>query len=671
GTYHRDTTFVLTDKDSGEPNRSVVYRAFPNETVKLSGSVPLNGSEAVTDSALLARLQPETRSQLVRIDLTALGLTNLGRILPQGFGSSPFLPIEPEPICNERVLTLARYPNSGWLRIESVPQDEALPKHMGNSGELIDGIPAGRHYGRFVVGDPRIGQWLPAKDIWMHGYWTWDWADTYQEVAGIDPQTGTIYPAEPFHRYGFRKGQRFYFRNILEELDEPGEYYIDRQTGLLYFWPPVPIAQCSLQLTVLDQEMIRTEQASHVSFEGLLFENSRTTAIRVQGGRIRIAGCTFRNLGNTAVIVDGGHAHEIISNDFHDLAGGGIRAFAGDRPTLKSGDLLIENNHFYHFGRLFRTYQPAIQLAGVGNRVSHNLIHDAPHMGMSIDGNEHVIEFNEFHTLAQETGDVGAVYIGRDWTQRNNLIRYNYFHHLHAPGLHGINAVYLDDFSSGQVILGNIFYRTDRGAFIGGGRDNRVENNLFIDCTPSVHVDSRGLGWASGYFDGRHRTLNDRMEAINFRQPPYSERYPKLLDLYKDDPARAKNNRITKNVSVGGRWMDIYDGLTLSDLVIENNLISDSAPSRWSSLDDHETTDSDRTFFHFGTPEAPPGLKTEANLSVDDRIGLERTRHGRFALADGSVFEEIGFESIPAEKIGLYIDGYRRHLPAALKNDVE
>ena len=38
--------------------------------------------------------------------------------------------------------------------------------------------------------------------------------------------------------------------------------------------------------------------------------------------------------------------------------------------------------------------------------------------------------------------------------------------------------------------------RSPRAAFIGGGRDSIVENNIFVDCEPAVHVDARALGWA-------------------------------------------------------------------------------------------------------------------------------------------------------------------------------
>lgn len=123
---------------------------------------------------------------------------------------------------------------------------------------------------------------------------------------------------------------------------------------------------------------------------------------------------------------------------------------------------------------------------------------------------------------------MGAFYIGRDWTERGNLIRYNYFHHLIGPGLHGVMGVYLDDFASGSTIHGNIFYRAGRAAIIGGEHDNIVTNNVFIDCAASI----QGVNWASYYMKkDREMEIFRKLEAVNPAQPPYSERYPALARL--------------------------------------------------------------------------------------------------------------------------------------------
>ena len=193
-------------------------------------------------------------------------------------------------------------------------------------------------------------------------------------------------------------------------------------------------------------------------------------------------------------------------------------------------------------------------------------------------GNDHLIEFNEVYRVCQETGDAGALHTGRDWTWRGNVIRYNYFHHLLRPGLHGVMGVYLDDWASGFTVFGNVFYRSGRSAMIGGGPDNTIENNVFVECKPSVHFDARGLGWASYYFDGTYPELFEYLKEMNYHDAPYSKRYPELLTLDKGSPALPMNNRIIRNVSYGGRWLDVYDynAFDFSIVTMRDNVIADS-----------------------------------------------------------------------------------------------
>src|SRR6266851_8607022 len=142
--------------------------------------------------------------------------------------------------------------------------------------------------------------------------------------------------------------------------------------------------------------------------------------------------------------------------------------------------------------RWSKCYVPAVLLDGVGLRASHNLIHDHPHCAILFGGNDHLIEFNEIHHIALETGDVGAIYTGRDYTFRGNRIRHNYIHHTGGVGM-GSMGVYMDDCVSGTEVFGNVFFKVHWAMFIGGGRDHRVENNLFVDCDPAVRADGRGL----------------------------------------------------------------------------------------------------------------------------------------------------------------------------------
>jgi len=188
----------------------------------------------VKDPAILERLGPAARGHVLQCDLRACGVTDFGKLSRRGFGGS-MAPAHFELFHDGQRMTLARWPNEGFTRIAGIPAGAGQgDEHGGTLGKLD----AGFHY----EGD-RPSRWKSLDDIWVHGYWAWDWANSYEAVESIDTAKRLIKTRPPGGTYGFRTGQRFYFLNVLEELDQPGEYHLDRKTGILYFWPPHPAAE--------------------------------------------------------------------------------------------------------------------------------------------------------------------------------------------------------------------------------------------------------------------------------------------------------------------------------------------------------------------------------------------------------------------------------------------
>ena len=611
GVYPRNASFALVAEDSGTAQAPITYRACAGEQVQFLGGCPVTNWQPVTDPVILGRLDPAARAHVVQADLNALGITDLGQLRSRGFGR-PIAPAHLELFFDGQPMTLARYPNQDaadpYVHIADLPADS--DRFMEHKRWVS------RNQERFIYDDDRPKRWQKTDDIWMHGYWTWDWANSYEQISTIDTDARLIATHEPHGVYGYSKGQHYYYLNILEELDSPGEFYLDRDTGILYFWPPSPIEEGRAMVSVLEEPLVVMENVSHVTLRGFTFECSRGHGITITGGTGGlVAGCTLRNLGNHAVVVEGGTEHGVVGCDVYNVGDGGILLEGGDRATLTPGGHYAVNNDVHHMGRWSKCYRPGIMVSGVGHRIAHNHIHDGPHNGIQLHGNDNLIEFNELHHVCLETGDVGAFYMGRDWTERGNLIRFNSFHHIGGVGM-GSMSVYLDDWASGTTIYGNIFAHTIRAMFIGSGRDNRVENNIFMDCHPAVHVDARGLGWASYYFDGTTTTLFDRLAAMNYQQPPYSLRYPELVRILEDEPVLPKGNRVLRNVFHGGTWLHFQDGVTEEIVDVRDNL-----------------TEGDPCF-------------------VD-------SAHENYQLRDDSPAYALGFVRIPAEKIGLVADAYR------------
>lgn len=593
GKYELDSSLVLEGLNGGD--KGVFIRPYGNESVVIRGGRTVDIWSPVRNEAVRQRLAPTARPHVLQADLKALGIHDYGALTRRGFGR-PVTPAALELFFQGRPMTLARWPNDEWATIKDVPEGQAGGKFT------------------FAGGSPE--RWQDLSDIWVHGYWTYDWADTYEKVVSLDVATRTVTTEPPHGAYGYTPGRRFYFLNVLEELDSPGEWYVDRKQGILYFWPPAPLKKGDVVVSLLEDPLFVLRECQNVTVEGLRFECSRGQAVHViVGRRNAIRRCEFRCLGTGAITIDWGEEHVVADCHIHDVGEWGISVSGGDRRTLVPGRHQVLRNHIHDYARTCRTYKPAVHLHGVGNRVANNVIHDAPHNAILMGGNEHVIEFNDISRVCLQTGDAGAVYMGRNMTMRGNVIRWNYFHDLrrsvtHGQGFVDVMSVYLDDCFSSAAVYGNVFVRGGRAVLIGGGRDNSVENNVFIDCSPAIHVDARGTSGFSFWFDGRDPFIMDGLKEVKHDQPPYSVRYPQLRTLLQDEPARPKGNVIRRNVCVGGKWVELFDGLDEKAVGMEDNFIN-----------------------------GDPGFM---NLEALD-----------LRLKPDSPLRKLGFKPIPLEKIGL------------------
>lgn len=619
GDYIRTNTFELSTADSGTESSPICWQAAEGQSVRFLGGRRLVGFQAVTNPVVQARLAENARTQVREIDLRPLGITDFGEMKSRGFGRSALAHCEL--FFDSRPMTLARWPNEGeWEHIAGFPTGGAQnDEHGGQIGKLADGF--------YYRGD-RPRRWQDRDTVWVHGYWAWDWANSYERVSSFDLDQHWVKTAPPHGQYGFRKEQRFYFLNVLEELDQPGEWFLDRQAGRLYFWPPDANQDGSkkeILLSLLNGPLLRLSEVSHVTVSGLILEATRGNAVEIRGGTSnRIARCLIRNIGNGGISVEGGTGHTVSHCQIFDTGDGGVSLQGGDRQTLTPGGHSVEDCHFARQGRWSKCYVPAVLLNGVGLRAAHNLIHDHPHCAILFNGNDHLIEFNEIHHIALETGDVGAIYTGRDYTYRGNRIRYNYLHHTGGVGM-GAMGVYMDDCVSGTEIFGNVFYQVQRAAFLGGGRDHQVVNNIFVDCNYAVELDGRGLDPSPVWRNMVDQTMRERLTQVPL--PLYRERYPALKsldDFYGPPGGPAVQGAAFKGVPPGGhlvarnvcvgKWLKVYWHATENQLKLEHNL----------------------------TNAASPFVKTPN----------DRSPATDFALPPDSPAWKLGFERIPLEQIG-------------------
>ena len=659
GTYRLDETFSLTAEDSGTPDSPVIYRAErPGET-KFQGGLKLNASDfqKVTDNAVLSRLPKDVHDKVLVTDLSKKFPGDFPAFKPayRGTPAAPWLYLDQQP------MTLARWPNletkpDGWARFsKAIDSGKAEP-------ESTDPARHKRRPGSFEFDNPRPEGWNLKEGVWLFGYWTHDWSYEVIRIANYDQEKKIISLAAP-HSYGISSGtwggkeRRFFALNTLDELDAPGEWYLDRGRKLLYFYPKAGWEDAEIALSTLTSSLINISGARHISLEGLHFEYGHGNGINLEKTTaIEVTGCTLSNLAGGGIYMTGGTKNTIRSCDLFNLGTVGIILNGGDRKTLTPGENVAINNHVHHYGLFQRTYAPGIGVYGVGQIVKNNCIHDAPHNAILYSGNEHLFEQNEIYRVVMETGDSGAFYTGRDWTSRGNRLRQNYIHHLGSGNTEHVNTmgVYLDDCDSGDTIEENVFYKAGRAIMIGGGRDNAVINNLVVDCPIGLHLDSRGMTWKQ-WNDPKYSGWNfeEKAEKLGYQTPPWSDRYPTLAKIMTDSPREPLHNRIVRNVFVDSKKQVINLDGNAKKLIAKIDLAENLAVNTTGSSGSSDAADMKGFRTLTGTEEDPI------------KLGFADGKTPDFTLTpDARLLKELAtFQQIPFNEIGLFTDEYRTSLP--------
>lgn len=579
GNYFLPETVQIPATASG-----VSIEAARHANPRLIGGVQVKAEQLrpVEDGAVLERLTPEARAHVVVADLTALGFKDIPPY--PDMAESP--PVTPELFLDGERQVVARWPNAGWAEIAEVIESGPAPWR----NRVSDKLPSFRYEGDAPT------RWRAENGVWLQGYWCFDWHIDTVKLGAIDPAQRAITLATA-PAYGVGGGnpakRRFIALNVLEELDQPGEYCLDFAARRLYYWPPVLLAQQELVLSRLRGPMIAVKDAAHVTLKGLNIEMGQDTGVRVDRGEdVCIEGCTVRNMGLQGIYIDGGQNHRVTECEIFNTGTGGLRMGGGDRKTLTPSGHVAENNYIHHVGRRQRTHADHVDLAGVGVRLAHNLISDGPHQGIVIGGNDHVIEYNEIHHVGMDSDDCGAFYMGRNPSERGTVIRYNYWHDLGSTFAHGSCAIYFDDGAGGQTVYGNVFYRAAGGSFGAifnhGGHDNLAENNIFIDC-------KRAIGAAPWNDNGWREWMNGDLwktrlrEEVDITSPVYLQRYPELAGFF-DWEGKPRRNHAVRNLfyhcedSMNGNWDDAGNVSTGDDPGFRDAAAGDFALKRRAAI---------------------------------------------------------------------------------------
>lgn len=665
GEYSRLNTFELGEQDSGTVDAPISYRAYADEKVILTGgkTISAKSMQQITDQSIIDKLPTESKNKVVVVDLSAIGITKeqLGRLNYPGAYSSyingndsghkfyPEFPLASELYMNDSVMKLARYPNEGFITIEEVVHQGALPGYwmadLKNDPSYIK--PEDRDPNdTFIIrnNDIRIQRWTQANQARMYGYWAYGWADQTVDIKEIDVRQKTISSKQPscwaITTNGEHGGSYYFVYNLIEEIDTPGEYFIDRDNDKLYFYPTSSIESSRIELSILDKPMLQMTKVSNVKFSNFVMTTMRDKAVIVSDGENNlISNCIIKNAGGKTK-TDGcvsisGKNHGIVSCEIFNTDGG-IVLSGGDRNTLTPGDNYAENNKIHNWGRINTMYNYAITLNGVGNRASHNEIYNHKHNAIIFNGNEHIVEYNEIYDVLKNTTDAAAIYVGFDWSARGNKVRNNYIHDIKS-NLDGLLfAIYLDGNFSSAEITGNVVARFTQHTFegkqtagfmIGGGRDNIIKNNIFID--PSEDASFLATQhWDNGY---NHLApggwLYRNLEASPYRSDLWRQRYPSLYNILDSNPALPVGNIVKDNVNINVKKRHIGN-----ELFSTHSQISEAI-----------------------------------DVTVDEAKFVDYANDNFTLKSDSAIFTKIpGFKSIEFEKMGRYTDKIKEKIKDAV-----
>jgi len=393
---------------------------------------------------------------------------------------------------------------------------------------------------RYAPGDFQAS-WAQAPDAEVHIFQSAS-CRAFKEIVSlraVDEKTRTVTVAGKECMVPLSAGDRYFVENVPEALDSRGEWCLDRQTGRLCYWPRAPITAASEivapvvgRLVEIMGDAAAKKPVSHLRFGGLVFQDTDYSpddgcagygmgndgAVYLKAAAdCAIEDCTFRNVGKYAVCVSGGGGHTIRGCDIAYGAEGGVLLLLTARNT-------VLDNHIHHCGAVYK-HVGGVILEGPGtddNRVAHNAIHDISRYGISLKnpGSRNLIEYNRILNTNLETFDTGGIEV----TQHDKLFRSGSVIRSNVVGdTVGYSSVgtkpvflswsiYLDSYAGGYTVTDNVCFRSANGGImLQGGKDNRVENNVFVDG----HF---GQGHISN-FDNNSTGQVLRRNIVAFRDP--------------------------------------------------------------------------------------------------------------------------------------------------------
>lgn len=559
GDYRVKKAIKFTAEDSGTEEKPIVYRAYEGETPKFKGSITLNPAKAYTLED--TRIHPNAKGKVVVFDLTQYGLTKADicdfstgkvyfedRLTDYGEYNTVFV--------DDNELDISTWPNGqNYAQWDYIPKD--IPED--DQGRIF-------HY---TSQEP--DRWVDAKDWWIGASPQYDFQYITVSVERVDAENDTILVvSNPTLAQFVRdekspKSQKWKAFNLLEEIDMPGEFSIDRENMKLYLYPPYNLAGSTVEFSILGKSALDSTKSGtilsvthtkNVVFEGIEFSQSRQNAVSVvEVENIDFINCSFKNIAGVAISngnvlsywQEGGNvktgfdpypdhsiAYQLTTNEsahlrndssynvdirgcvFSSIGKNAISMQGGNIDTLTKSGNIIEENYFTSANKRYASGS-VVRINGCGNTFRNNVVTHARQNAIMLNGSLHTIEKNELYDVMRDTGDFGAIYQGGSILYRGTEIKENYIHDIYPANplvVSGAAGIYQDEGQQGNFIHNNIISNAWIGYNSNWAGCIEFKDNTIINCTrPWSFYDASSTIANPKYTYAVNYSINKRREA--------------------------------------------------------------------------------------------------------------------------------------------------------------